>query len=335
MDRSIRARSIATTLAMLSLASLPAAALANEVGGGLRTSGFTIHDAAETLRDYCHVENGLLVFTLPGGQSWELVTSTSDPAIANAGDGSFHMFDKAQVSAALAGVRFPLSRVSAEIFILPYPRRAGLESAAAPGLILLSPGVRELPVEQQHAEFTHELGHVVQYALMPDADTLAWSRYRQVRGLEDVATYCAGAVHSNRPHEIFAEDFRALFGDVQANSTGTIENATIAYPTQVRGLSDLMLSLAASPAPSSPLTVAPMGSHGEMMLARNGTGAAILDVYDVAGRRVASLLPVADGNGAHWSWDGRAASGERIVATVLFARVRDGRGGVARIVQLP
>jgi hypothetical protein len=335
MERSTRTRSIATTLAMLSLAALPTAALANELNGGLRTSGFTIHDAASTLRDYCHLENGKLIFTIPGGESWELVTSTSDPAIANPGDGQFHAFDASQVSAALAGVRFPLRRVSAEIFILPYPRRDGLESAAAPGLILLSPGVRALPVEQQHAEFTHELGHVVQYALMPDADTLAWSRYRRIRGIEDVVTFCAAAAHANHPHEIFAEDFRALFGDAQANTTGTIENASIAYPTLVSGLSDFILSLAASPAPSSPLTVAPMGSHGEMLLARNGEGAAILDVYDVAGRRVASLLPVADGNGAHWSWDGRATTGERIVATVLFARVRDGRGGVARIVQLP
>jgi hypothetical protein len=70
-------------------------------------------------------------------------------------------------------------------------------------------------------------------------------------------------------------------------------------------------------------------------MARGGAGAATLDVFDVAGRKVASVEPIADANGVHWSWDGRAATGERIVATVLFARARDGRGGVARIVRLP
>jgi hypothetical protein len=335
MTATLRLRQLFPTFAILFAAIAPGRASANELTGSMRATGFVIHDANETLRDYCHSEAGKLVFTVPGGASWELVTSTSDPAIANPGDGSFHAFDPAQVSAALAGVRFPLAHVGAEIFILPYPRRAGLESAAAPGMILLSPGVRELPVEQQHAEFTHELGHVVQYALMPDQDTTAWSNYRRIRGITDETIYSASAAHANRPHEIFAEDFRAMFGDAQANYSGTIENASIAYPTSVAGLSAMVLTLASAPVAGSPLTIAPLGAHGAVMLARNGGGVATLDVFDVAGRKVASVEPVADASGCHWSWDGHAANGAPVAATVLFARVRDGRGGVARIVRLP
>jgi hypothetical protein len=313
----------------------PAPAAANEVASATRASGFVVHDADATLRENCRWDGGKLYFTVPGGATWELVTSTSDPAIANPGDGQFHAFDAAEVASALAGVRFPLTRVAAEVFILPYPRRAGLESAAGPSLILLSPGVRPLPVEQQHAEFTHELGHVVQYALLPDADTLDWSRYRRIRGIADATTYDAGAAHADRPHEIFAEDFRALFGDNLANYSSTIENASIAYPAAVTGLAAFVQALAGAPIAATALTVVPAGAHGAVMLSRNGQGVAPLDVFDVAGRRVASVLPIADASGCHWNWDGRSANGATVGATVLFARARDGRGGVARIVQLP
>src|SRR5258707_5060384 len=133
------------------------------------------------------------------------------------GDGAFQAFDPAEVNAAMADVRFPLREVSAEVFILPYPRRASLESAAGPGLILLSPGVRMLSREHQHSEFVHELGHVVQYALLPDADGSGWAQYARMRGLEP-GVNSASAPHANRPHEIWAEDFRALFGGAAATS---------------------------------------------------------------------------------------------------------------------
>ena len=313
----------------------PAITSANELAGAVRATGFNVHDADQTLRDYCHWDAGKLYFTIPGGTSWELVTTTSDPVVTNAGDGQFHPFAVAEVEAALAGVRFPLARVSAEVFILPYPRRDGLESAAGPGLILLSPGVRPLPAVQQHAEFTHELGHVVQYALMPDTDTLGWARYRKLRGIADATTYSTTAVHANRPHEIFAEDFRVLFGDVAANYSSSIENAAILYPAAVTGLDTFVQALAGAPVVASPLTVVPAGAHGAVMLSRNGAGAPVLDVFDVAGRRLASLPPTADASGCHWNWDGRDAAGVQVASAVLFARARDGRGGVARIIHLP
>ncbi len=324
---------LATTFALASTLALAGAVRANELGSGAHVAGIVLHDANETLRDYCSWNGATLVFTVPGGDSWELVTSTSDPAITNPGDGSFHVFDVAEVRAALAGVRFPLQRVSADVFILPYPRRAGLESAAGPGLILLSPGVRTLPVAQQHAEFTHELGHAVQYAFMPDADTGAWTTYRGLRGILDANAFSAVGPHGSRPHEIFAEDFRALFGDAQATAAGTIENAELAYPTGVAGLAAFVQGLASAPVVTMTLTVSIL-TRGTASFARGGAGAAVLDIFDVSGRRVASLAPFVNAGGCAWSWDGRGASGAQVGAAVLFARARDGIGGVTKLVRL-
>src|SRR5580765_6467847 len=300
-----------TALAIALLACKPAAA--NELrASALGGAGLLIHDAGETLRDYCRSEGGRLYLELPGGSRWELVTSTTDPAITNPGDGSFHAFERSEVNEALAEVRFPLHQVSAEVFILPYPRRLSLESAAGPGLILLSPGVRPLSREHQHSEFVHELGHVVQYALFPDADVGGWAEYTRMRGLLP-GVNTASAPHADRPHEIWAEDFRALFGGAAANSAGTIENAALAYPTQVTGLARFMASMVANAAASGParLAVVPL-AHGAVSFSRFGTRAAVLDVFDAAGRRLASVPPTLGSNGVAWSWDGTDRSGRPV-----------------------
>ena len=332
MTLALRLRGLAA-LTLLALASaLPSApARAGDPG----TAGFRIHSAEETLRDYCRWTDGKLVFSIPGGASWELVTSTDDPAISNPGDGEFHPFDPAQVELALAGVRYPLERISADVFILPFPRRAGLESAAGPRLVLLSPGVRPIDPAQQQAEFAHELGHVVQCVVLPDSDTENWARYRELRGIADEGVYSGGSIHADRPHEIWAEDFRVLFGPQLANTAGTIENAELEYPTLVTGLSSFMQALAGAPVPPGALAVLGGGARGAVRLARAGYSPASLDLFDVSGRRVATVAPLADGLGASWLWDGRDAAGRDVRGAVVFARVRDGLGGTTRIVRLP
>ncbi len=320
---------LSIALAALALAAPVAPVAANELGAADAASGIVVHDAAETMRDYCRWENGTLWFELPGGTRWELVTSIADPAISNPGDGAFHPFDAGEVRAAIAGVRYPLARISADVFVLPYPRRLGLDSGAGPGLILLSPGVRPIATTQQHAEVTHELGHVVQYTLMPDQDEAHWSEYRRLRGIANTATYCANAAHVDRPHEIFAEDFRALFGDAQAVAAGTIENADLAYPTAVAGLGTFVEALAGAAPIATPLRAA-VASATSVRFSRGGTAVAALDLFDLGGRRIATLEPVADANGCTWRWDGRDASGARVAAGVLWARVRDGVGGTAK-----
>ena len=337
MDRQFAQlrQSLTAAAAMLTIA-LPVAVSANELGSSARPAAFTIHDAASTLHQYCSTDaNGVLWLNLPGGARYELITNIIDPAISNRGDGQFHAFDAAEVTSALRGVRFSLTHVTADVFILPYPRRNGLESAAGPGLILLSPGVRALSTQQQHAEFTHELGHVVQYQLMPDNDDVRWAQYRTLRGITNTNAFAASAAHSARPHEIFAEDFRALYGDAQANYSGTIENASLTYPTQVNGLQAFLSSLADAPfAGHGSLSVITGGTKGAVTMARANGGGAPLDVFDVTGRKLVTVLPQVDGNGAIWTWDGRDARGHMIGANVVFARARDGIGGTARLMRL-
>src|SRR4029077_17541903 len=82
-------------LSALALAASPAwrgeTAAASELrASAANVSGVIVHDASETLRDYCRSDGGRLFLELPGGTRWELVTSTTDPIVTNPGDGSFH-----------------------------------------------------------------------------------------------------------------------------------------------------------------------------------------------------------------------------------------------------
>jgi hypothetical protein len=327
----IGARIGLATLALATIALSPPAAPADELQSGGRPSGFTVHDAGETLRSHCRTDaEGRLWLEIPGGARFELITSTADPDIANPGDGAFHPFDAVEVDAALAQVDFDLDGVRADVFMLPYPRRHGLDSAAGPGVILLSPGVRAVSREQQHAEVTHELGHVVQYALMPDDDVARWNVYRSIRGISDAATFSAASVHANRPHEIFAEDFRVLFGGPTANYSGTIENAALADPRAVPGLRSFILGFA-RPVTAGRLEASPNPARGALRFRRAGATEAPLDVFDAQGRRVATLAALPGAAGTEWSWTGADVS--RVAAGhVLYARVRDGAGDTARIV---
>ena len=323
-------------LAGLLAAMLVISAGAAEVAAsGSPTSGrIDIHDAQETLRDWCRQDSqGVLWLVLPGGRTFELVTSTADSSITNQGDGSFHAFDAGEVSSALAAVSYPLDGVAADVFILPYPCRSGLTSVAGAGLILLSPGVYPLPREQQHAEFVHELGHLVQYLHLPDQDATSWDRYRTLRGITDVNVYSDNAPHADRPHEIFAEDFRALFGGSLANSTGTIENASLTPPAQVAGLAGFMLELSGPPLTVT-LGARPNPARGPVLFSRKGSATVALDLFDLAGRRLATVAPEAFADGARWSWDGRDESGRRVMPGVVFARARDGSAS-ARVTLLP
>lgn len=287
---------------------------------GAAGAAIAIHDAAETLREHCHTDAEGRLWLEAGGFRFELIASIDDPAIPNRGDGRFHPFDPAEVRAALDAVRFPLEGIDAHVYLLPAPRRRGFESAAAPGLILLAPGVREVAREHQHAEVVHELGHVVHHARLPDHDVAGWARYRGLRGITGGA-YVAGAAHADRPHEIFAEDFRYLFGGALANHSGSIENAALALPDQVAGLADFFAGLAGATPPV--LAATPNPSRGAVEFHGPARVRAPLDVFDAAGRRVATLAPEPRAEGTRWRWAPRAgASG------VLFARLRDGSGAV-------
>ena len=316
--------------AVIGLACMVSVSRSDEVSARVSALGLVIHDADETLAQFCHEEEGALWLVLSSGARFELITSTCE--LPNPGDGAFHAFDEATVRAAISSVRYPLEDLASEIYILPYPRRDATRSAAGPGLILLSPGVTPLSVEQQHAAVVHELGHVVQYRYMPDEFADLWGRYRWLRGITDEERYSADAAHVDRPHEIFAEDFRALFGGTLANYSGTIENASLCAPQRVTGLDAFVASLESAPLASGALRGFPNPSRGALSSRRAGASAAPVDLFDLAGRRIASVEATPLSSGWQWRWDGHDERGRQAEAGVYFARERGVGAGSFRFV---
>ena len=229
--RSMAIAAIASLVTALCTASTPAGA------------AVTIHPPDAVLDTWCFESGGRLFMRSPEGDLWEFVTEVDDPEIKNRGAGSFFPVAAGAVEEAIRAVRYPVSNLDIEIFLLPFPRRGLLPSSAGHRAIYLSPGVHELSATQTHSLVAHELGHVLHNHLLPDTDDAGWDRYRTLRGIQDEGVYHAHAAHANRPHEIFAEDFRFLFGGAQANYSGSIENHDLPLPSQVPGLADFFRSL--------------------------------------------------------------------------------------------
>jgi hypothetical protein len=297
---------------------------------------------------YCHIEDGRLVLTVPGIAPQELVTQVDDPIVANKGDGSFHPLDPKVVAEALAGLTFPVDQVDAVVYVLPFPRRAGLVSAAGPGAILLAPGVRPVPETSVHAVVAHEFGHVVQYQYATRGSG-AWVAYLRLRGLVDVDGIDAAALtHADRPAEIFAEDFRTLCGSPLARGDGTVENALAAPPTDAPDLSSFLLDLpararraagvahgvSAFPNPFVASTTVTFAPHAG---AANSTAAParLVCVLDVRGRivRRARAVPAADGS-ASWRWDGADDHGAALAGGSYFVTADGIAAPAERIVLL-
>jgi len=267
-------------------------------------------------------------FQSPEGDVWELVSDPGDPAIRNKGEGSFFPPEPDHVRSALVALSYPTEVLSVEIFILPYPRRELLTSSSGRGTVYLSPGMYPYSEAQVHAIVAHELGHVLHNQRM---DGPAWDEYRRLRGLGDRSIYYDAAPHRDRPHEIFAEDFRFLFGGPLANYAGGIENPDLILPDRVEGLAGYLRSRAtASPAfgASRPLRILPNPSRGEVRIAFAGESGGVdptplvLQVFDVQGRRhLRRELP----GQPQVFWDGVLDDGTSAPSGLYFVQIL--RGG--------
>jgi hypothetical protein len=189
---------------------------------------------------------GRLLLRLPSGEYYFLIDDITDPEIANKGDGRFHPMSEELVKSALEEVDVEPATMNMEIdvFILPFPRSRMLASSSRRNMIFLSPGVYEMDRRVVSYIVTHELGHTYQYNYLPDWDSEGWYRYLTLRGIYGNPTFSAQAAHMNRPKEIFAEDFRFLFGGEAARYSGSIENHNLPTPDLVEGLEEFMVSLA-------------------------------------------------------------------------------------------
>jgi hypothetical protein len=320
--------------ALMILLAVPASAgpgIVAASGPMTRITVLTPDDLAPSI----HEEGGVLIFRAPNGDVWELIPSPSDPEISNPGDGSFHPYPAEETVAAVRAIESEFTAgVEATICILPLPRRGLLDSSAAEGIIYLSPSVRPMAVSQIHAVVAHEMGHVVHRAFLPDTDVEGWNRYRTVRGITDPAVYSESAAHRNRPHEIFAEDFRYLFGGPLANTAGTIENSSLALPDDVPDLRETMVSFVSAPAPAAALLVSsypnPFADRTTVVVEAPSSAAPSsysLRIFDVSGRLVRTLEEGSLGTTPALlsvSWDGRDERGQAAAIGVYFAVIEAG-----------
>jgi hypothetical protein len=214
------------------------------------------------------------------------------------------------------------------VFVLPYPRRDVVDSSARADMIFLSPGVRDVSDYAVHFTVTHELGHLYQYRWLPDHEVHAWNYYRMMRNIEDLDRFNDRAAHRDRPHEIFAEDFRFMFGGPQSTYSGSIENVDLALPSEVEGLEDFVSSLRHGlPSFAARLQSVPNPFNPETEIrvefdAPPGPAPVRVDVYDARGALVRCLHrgPVSS-RLLRLPWDGRNTDGAEVGSGVYFAQL--------------
>jgi hypothetical protein len=172
---------------------------------------------------------------------------------------------------------------------------------------------------------------------MPDSRRDLWRAYADLRGIENG---CAETdAHAGRLHEIFAEDFRVLFGGEYARCGGEVENHDLAPPHQVSGLKEFFLSLieqwrgvvrvAAYPNPFQAGVVVRGISVDETLEISE------VRIHDAAGRMVRVIKP--QGNRAgRVVWDGEDHRGRHVAPGLYFVTVvTPGRVSIHKVVRAP
>jgi hypothetical protein len=282
---------------VVSLTSLAAPARASAMPWA---PGIQIIGPDEVLREHtAPLPTGDLGFRESDGALVRLIVSVEDPEILNRGDGVFHPADEAAVDRALQELPSQYLRALwVEIYLLPYPRAGRLSSSADTRAIYLSPGVRSYDEDQVAFLVTHEIGHTFHRRFMPDSLTDLWAEWAALRGVADISIFNEDAAHAYRPHEIFAEDFRVLFGGPAARSGAGIENPQLPSPDDVPGLREFYERLAGGrPLPAvAALHVSPNPVRaGQTLVLRLPQGEFVrsggptASLVDVSGRVVAEL----------------------------------------------
>jgi hypothetical protein len=319
---------------------------AHHLDNGLEIVIFTPELILENMTE--RDREGRLIMRLSSGQGYRLVEDIEDPVITHKGDGSFHPMKTEMVIRALSEINLHIAKmeIPLEIYILPYPRYCPLSSSTVGNRIFLSPGVYEHSRYSVSYIVTHEFGHTFHFMYLPDVDADGWYRYLNLRGIYGNPNYSTTAPHMNRPHEIFAEDFRYLFGGNDSRHSGTIENPNLPLPDQVDGLEGFMVSLSADesiakarhlvpsgreiisascyPNPFNPVTTIRAefgGSHS--LRARH----VAVRIYASDGSLVRTLY---DGNVAggdfHVVWDGKSDEGVNVASGIYLYRLQSERG---------
>jgi hypothetical protein len=203
----------------------------------------------------------------------------------------------------------------------------------------LSPQVLDISKEGAAYIIAHELGHVFHNRYLPDSNYRGWGHYRHIRGIENEEKFSSSSLHAYRPHEIFAEDFRVLFGGPWAFFGGRVENPELMSPQWVDGLEPFMLGLT-STGPERPFIVSfggfpnPFNPQTELRVNLSNdfiaTGERIsVRIYDVTGALVRELYNDRPNNiDMRLTWDGRDNRGTQVASATYFGVVQAGESRV-------
>lgn len=276
---------------------------------------FTLNDAGRTYIEF------------PGARTYELLEDSEE----------WVPMPVDEVIAATKQIEYPVSSLIIDVLILHVPRAEAVESSAEGSVIFLTPGRGAYPIEHVHYTVVHEIGHAVHNALMPDSRRDLWTTYAGLRGF-DLNDGGPAVPHAWRPHEIFAEDFRALFGGDLARFGGRVENHDLAPPAEVSGLREFLVSLADGRGALAGVRVLPNPSAGKVLLrvpsARGDDCLNQVRIYDVRGRLVRDLSDGAPA--AELIWDGRDVSGSVVSPGVYVVKGSSGGTGFsAKIIRVP
>ncbi len=290
---------------------------------------------AEYLAGRTVVQSTRGVLRIGNGEELQVVTDINDPLISNKGDGRFHPFGTELVLECLDRIEYAPMNLEVDVFILPYPRVEVIASSASGRRVYLSPHVLEVSKQGAAYIISHEMGHVFQYSHLPAAANGAWDEYRRIRGIAGDSRFSDSAPHAYRPSEVFAEDFRVLFGDPDAFFGGRVENPVLASPVTIAGLDDFFLGLASGAAGASAIVSLgsfpnPFNPQTELRVALSSDFLATTDVvtvrvFDVRGALVRELFAGRPaGPDLRVLWDGRDREGRQVASSTYFGVVEAG-----------
>jgi flagellar hook assembly protein FlgD len=129
-----------------------------------------------------------------------------------------------------------------------------------------------------------------------------------------------------------------MLAAVGMNVSLTSNDVTLKVTLEVTGGSDTPVDVTSGPGGDANLVAVhpnPFGARTAVSFSMAQPGAALLELFDVAGRRVRSIWARALDSGEHTLlWDGRDADGRRAPAGVYFFRLQapdiDRRGKLTR-----
>ena len=286
----------------------------------------TVYSSAELASRLTTFQGGPAI-RLPDGRFVPVVTDVADPTIDNKGDGSFHPFSRELVEHVLGSIEHPNLHMEVRIYLLPYPRRGVLVSSTSGNEMFLSPHVLDIDPSVAAFIVSHELGHAFHNRFMSSS---RWAEYRALRGITDTSRYSDAAPHANRPKEIFAEDFRVLFGGPEAFFDGRVENTEIASPAGNSNLNAFYLRVATDPVTGSRIAATnfpnPFNPETEIRINLSPELAgraehASVRVYSVTGAMVRRLHEGIGVGDMVLRWDGRDDRGDRVASGTYYARI--------------